>query len=151
MEKYDSRLDTKKHIKRVAFLLEIVKTHIGNRQADHDSSKLKEPEKSTFDEVTPKLKELTYGSEEYHTQLSYMGEALKHHYQMNRHHPEHFENGVNDMSLIDILEMLIDWKAASERHADGNIYTSIEHNTFRFGLNEQLRLILINTALEMGW
>lgn len=149
--KYDSRQDTKQHIERVALLLQQMISNISRRQADHDYSKLVEPEKSTFDEVTPKLRELTYGSDEYRAQLTHMKEALDHHYQMNRHHPEHFSEGVNDMTLIDVVEMLADWKAASERHADSNVYTSIEHNALRFGLSEQLRSILINTALEMGW
>jgi hypothetical protein len=47
--------------------------------------------------------------------------------------------------------MLVDWKAASERHATGDIWTSIEHNRERFGLSDQLVAILRNTAREMGW
>ena len=75
-----------------------------------------------------------------------MGPALAHHYANNRHHPEHHKNGVDDMTLIDVLEMLIDWKAASERHNDGNILKSIEKNADRFGLSPQLVKILENTA-----
>jgi hypothetical protein len=50
------------------------------------------------------------------------------------------------MNLIDLVEMLCDWKAASERHNDGNIKKSIEINTARFGLSWQLAKILENTA-----
>lgn len=53
---------------------------------------------------------------------------------------------VNDMTLVDVLEMLVDWKAASERHTDGNIRKSIEVNTERFGLSPQLATILENTV-----
>ena len=53
---------------------------------------------------------------------------------------------VNDMNLLDIVEMLCDWKAASERHNDGNIRKSIEINANRFGLSPQLVKILENTA-----
>jgi hypothetical protein len=53
---------------------------------------------------------------------------------------------VNDMSLLDMLEMLVDWKAASERHNDGNIRRSIEINANRFGLSPQLVRILENTV-----
>ena len=38
-----------------------------------------------------------------------------------------------------------------ERHADGNIWTSIDHNEQRFNLTPQLAAILRNTAKEMGW
>lgn len=45
-----------------------------------------------------------------------------------------------------LVEMFFDWKAASERHADGDIFKSIEINKERFGLSEQLAEILKNTA-----
>ena len=61
-------------------------------------------------------------------------------------HPEHFPNGILDMNLIDIVEMLCDWKAASERQEDGNLLKSIEQNAERFGYDDQLKQIFINTA-----
>jgi hypothetical protein len=80
-----------------------------------------------------------------------MKTPLEHHYAANSHHPEHFANGVAGMSLFDVVEMLMDWKAASERHADGDIWGSIVHNTERFGLEPQIADVLRNTAREMGW
>jgi len=56
------------------------------------------------------------------------------------------ELGVNGMTLIDLIEMLCDWKAASERHRDGCIRKSIEINTKRFTLSQQLAKILENTV-----
>jgi hypothetical protein len=50
------------------------------------------------------------------------------------------------MDLIDLLEMFCDWKAASERHANGNIYKSIKINKQRFNISDQLEQIFINTA-----
>ena len=58
--------------------------------------------------------------------------ALDIHYANNRHHPEHFPKGIRGMDLLDLLEMICDWKASSERHADGNIFNSIEVNQKRF-------------------
>jgi hypothetical protein len=55
------------------------------------------------------------------------------------------------MSLLDIIEMLADWKAAGERTKGGNLQTSIEFNIKRFGIGEQLAAILMNTAKELGW
>ena len=69
-----------------------------------------------------------------------------HHYANSRHHPEHFAKGILDMNLIDIVEMLCDWKAASERQKDGNLLKSIELNAARFGYDDQVKQILINTA-----
>lgn len=50
------------------------------------------------------------------------------------------------MNLLDILEMLCDWKASSERHNDGNINKSIEINANRFNMSPQLVKILENTV-----
>lgn len=61
------------------------------------------------------------------------------------------ENGVNGMSLLDVLEMLCDWKAAGERHADGSIERSLRINRDRFKIGYQLQSILENTARELGW
>ena len=50
------------------------------------------------------------------------------------------------MDLTDILEMLADWKASTERTQNGDIFKSIEINSKRFGIEPQLKQILINTA-----
>lgn len=150
-ENYDSRPDTQVHILRVRELLYIAQNKLEARGFAHDLSKLQSPEKEVFDAVTPKLKALTYGSEEYKASLVEMGVALKHHYAANSHHPEHWPNGVDDMTLLDVLEMLCDWKAATERHADGSIEKSLTHNKGRFTISDQLASILKNTAKEFGW
>lgn len=148
--KYDSRNDTLKHKSRVKQLLFEAIDEIKVRAINHDDSKLETPEKELFDEYTPKLKDCTYGSDEYKGYLKGLGEGLKHHYKYNSHHPEHYQNGVNDFDLFDLTEMLFDWKAATERHADGDIRKSIEINKERFGLSEQLCDILRNTVDRMG-
>jgi hypothetical protein len=143
---YDSSIDTLKHIKRIGNLLHKMILELLIRIDNHDSSKLKTPEKEIFDEFTPKLKDSTYGSEEYKNFLKEMKKALDNHYVLNSHHPEHYNNGINDMDLIDLLEMFCDWKAASERHSNGNIYESISINKKRFNISDQLEQILVNTA-----
>ncbi len=146
LNSYDSTSDTLKHIKRVQELLNIAAIELINRGNIHDNSKLNEPEKSEFDRLTPKLKTLTYNSQEYKDSLKELGIALKHHYENNSHHPEHYVHGINDMNLFDILEMFIDWKAASERHNNGNIWKSFDENRERFKMSDQLYWIFRNTA-----
>lgn len=148
---YDSRPDTLAHIQTVRRYLATVVKCLQNRAMDHDKSKLEDPEKATFDEFTPKLKGSTYGSEEYKGFLAAMGPALAHHYANNRHHPEHFPDGLRGMNLLDVIEMLCDWKAATERHADGNLAKSIELNQKRFGYSDETKTLLANTAKAMGW
>lgn len=134
------------HIDTVMRLLASAQIELMRRQFTHDRSKLTPPEVSTFTEFTPKLKASTYGSDEYREMLAQMKPALVHHYSNNRHHPEFFEDGVGGMNLFDILEMFIDWCAACQRHADGDINKSIEINTDRFKLSPQLTQIFKNTV-----
>lgn len=143
---YDSEADTLKHIKRVNELLIEASKELLQRAVVHDNSKLSQNEKPFFDRLTPKLKKSTYGSDEYNAFLEELKEALEHHYAWNSHHPEHYPDGLNGMNLFDLMEMFFDWKAAGERHANGNIYKSIEINKKRFGLSDQMEQILINTA-----
>lgn len=148
---YDSRPDTEAHIRRVSSLMADIALHIAMRGVRHDASKLVDPELATFDEYTPKLKASTYGTDEYKSFLVGMGEGLAHHYAENRHHPEHFDNGIDGMTLIDLVEMLVDWKAATERHDDGDLSRSLTIQQERFAISPQLSSILRNTALELGW
>jgi Family of unknown function (DUF5662) len=148
---YDSRNDTLAHIGQVQALLSDVITDLRARARAHDQSKLAEPEKSVFDVFTPKLRDSTYGSDEYKQFLAGMGEGLRHHYAVNDHHPEHHPSGIRSMDLIQLTEMLADWKAATLRHADGDLRRSISQNAERFGYGEELEHILLNTAERLGW
>ena len=146
LEQKATNHDTWKHIHRVRELLNECIVELLSRGQEHDLSKLGYPEVDLFTEYTDKLAATTYGSDEYNDFKASMRPALDHHYAKNRHHPEHFKNGVEDMNLIDILEMLMDWKASSERHHNGNIRKSIEINGNRFGLSPQLINLMENTV-----
>lgn len=148
---YDSTQDTLDHIAKVQTQIGYVVTDLIERANQHDRSKLLPPEKEVFDRVTPKLQTLTYGSDEYKASLAEMGPALKHHYNHNSHHPEFYTRGVDDMTLMDLIEMLCDWRAASMRHANGSIAKSLEINRSRFEISDQLFHVLENTALTLGW
>ena len=136
--------ETEKHIRMVRAYLRPVIEELGRRSDVHDRSKLEEPEASGFAEYGAKLEDLTYGSDEYFEVLEKL--PLDHHYQANRHHPEHFEDGIAGMHLVDLVEMFCDWLAATHRHDDGDIHDSIEQNRERFGFEEPMASILHNTA-----
>ena len=139
------------HISNVSRYLTVVIQNIMDRMNEHDISKLSAEERDIFVEYTPKLAGVVYGSEEYKQFLEEMKPALDNHYANNSHHPEHFENGISDMSLLDIIEMLIDWKASSLRTKDGNIMRSLEIQKERFKIDDQLYQIMVNTAKELGF
>lgn len=180
MAKYDSTEDTKKHKYEVAERMQVIVDEIHKRRHLHDKSKLESPEKEIFDVVTPALKGLTYGSDEYKKQLDDMKVALDHHYKHNRHHPEHFfyhecngcfsrydeepnrcpacgysqfqkRTDISKMNLVDIIEMLSDWKAATMRHDNGCILKSLEINQERFGYSDDFKKMLLNTVIYLGW
>lgn len=152
MNKYDSTKDTNEHRWSVRDKMEEMIVNQEHRAWIHDNSKLESPEKELFDEYTPKLKGLTYGSKEYFECLTNLKPALDHHYSVNRHHPEYHPNGVQDMDLCDLVELICDWKAATERHENGSIMKSIKINTERFKLDEvKLSKIFENTIKNMGW
>jgi len=167
MNKHEVEEETRKHIDTVRNLLDKVRRELADRALAHDQSKLHSPEREIFEVYTEKLKGCTYGSDEYKQFLKEMEPALEHHYFKNRHHPEHFNLQVADdfeyhergkknticcMNLIDIIEMICDWYAATKRHADGDIMKSIEINQKRFGYGDELKQIFTNTieALKDG-
>lgn len=148
---YDSRVDTLQHSLRVGeLIIEQVGRMLG-RATKHDLSKTEPPERDAFDRATPQLRTLTFGSAEYKASLADLGEALHHHYKINSHHPEHHRDGVAGMTLVDVVEMLADWKAATERHDNGDLAASLLINQERFGMSDELTAILRNTAVQLGW
>lgn len=143
----ECRLSIQAHRQKVRKYIRFFTDRLTTRGERHDLSKLEEPELSLFAQYTDCLKDITYNSPEYKQCLEALGPALDHHYKYNRHHPEYFgKNGINSMDLIDILEMLADWIASTERTQNGDIFKSIEINAERFNINDQLKQILINTA-----
>lgn len=142
---YDSKADTLEHIKKVNQFLIDASIELLKRAQNHDESKLYSPEKVLFDEMTPKLKNLVYGTDEYKASLEKLKPALNHHYRNNTHHPEHYDKGIDGMNLFDIIEMFCDWRAAGERNKDGSMEKSIEINKDRFKMSEQLVNIFKNT------
>ena len=145
---YDSRDDVLKHKERLDKSIQKLRNILNERSKTHDDSKLEPPEKEIFDKNSEKLKTLEFGSKEYNESLAEMEVALKHHYAINRHHPQHHKDGIQGMTLIDLCEMVCDWYDSASRTKDGNIYKSIEINQLKFGYSDELKRILINTIKE---
>ena len=111
----ECQVETQKHIEQVRKYIRFFTDRLTLRGVKHDAAKLESPEVELFAEYTPKLAQLEYNSEAYKQSLADLKPALDHHYATYRHHPEHFPDGINDMNLIDLVEMLADWKAARSR------------------------------------
>lgn len=142
----EATFKTMRHIETVRNYLSVCIRELLIRQELHDQSKLETPEVDAYDAITHRLRGITYGSDEYRAVLKEYKPAIDHHYQVNRHHPEFHPDGYRDMTLIDLVEMICDWRAASLRHDDGSIYQSLEINQERFGYSDELKQILRNTV-----
>lgn len=154
MSEYDSTKDTLEHIGKVRDNIDQIHWNLSKRSFEHDASKLEPPEKEGWDIATPKLKDLVYGSDEYRAALRELRPTVEHHYSVNDHHPEFYPPGIgiNGMTLMAVIEMLCDWKAASERTKQVNTFKeNLPHNFERFGIESQLAQIITNTVDFLGW
>ena len=147
----DIKRDIIDHIAVVEHYLYEVVHELRARAAAHDASKLQEPELSGYVGLSEAVCGVEYGTPEYKAVLESFGNVIRHHYQHNSHHPEYYPGGVNDMSLLDVIEMMADWRAAVDRAADGDMQKSMEISKKRFGISDQLYSILVNTVRELGW
>ena len=120
------------------------------RAHHHDMSKFGEEEFPHYANVIEEFEKFSFGSDGYNCAREKLGIALKHHYENNRHHPEHFPNGIDDMNLIDILEMICDWKSATQNHSavKGDISNSVEILSEKYKINPQLKSIIYNTLRD---
>jgi hypothetical protein len=62
--------------------------------------------------------------------------------------PQYFKNGIDDMNLIDIIEMLCDLKELAGEQDFGEI---IEHIKTKYGMSDQLSKIIQNTKQYLRW
>ena len=112
--KYDSTQDTIRHIKNINMVMSKLLEDLEHRKVNHDHSKLESPEREGYNEFIPKLKTAKYGSAEYNNiRKEMMDTCLGHHYEVNRHHPEHFARGIKDFTIVDLVEYFSDTFAAS--------------------------------------
>jgi hypothetical protein len=127
-------------------LLKFILEELDERAIQHDKSKLEDPEKPYFDIWTPRIQEAGLGSDLYKYFLEQLKPALIHHYRVNRHHFQHFGNGINGMTITDLSEVLWDWNATCDRHEDGNIYYSIDYLSKEHGYSKEMVKVLSNTC-----
>jgi len=151
-EMMPSTEDTKAHQMIVQRLLTTVATELMERARVHDASKLEEPEKSGYDELVTKLKGVKYGTDEYHRIIDGVRPAVDHHKSVNRHHPEFHDDGIWGMTLVDLVEMLCDWRAAGLRDPEnpGDIRKSLDHAFERQRIPRPIYRILLN-QIDAWW
>ena len=141
----ESVVETLRHQKQIRILGDLFIKSLTERLQSHDDTKLESPEIEGFDAMANTIDNITYGSEADKAAKELLSVALTHHYARERHHPEHFDNGIEDMNLVDLVEHFLDCMASSLRHNDGNFRKSLETNQKRFGYSVELTKIFGNT------
>lgn len=135
---------TLQHRKDVCTVLDKIIIDLKERGKIHDESKLQNEEAPIYAMVDKKFEGVEYNSKEYKEILKELNVALEHHYESNSHHPEHYENGIEDMDLIDLIEMFADWTASAKRKNE-NLAEGIDINEKKFNISKQLISIFKNT------
>lgn len=139
--------DVVKHRENVKNRLMFLADELYKRAEHHDDSKLAYPEIEWLIEMD-KEPRYDYGTPEYFDKMKRWQKFFDHHYKNNRHHPDHFTNGIDDMNLVDLCEYVIDIISYfNELHVHDALET-INKQSGRFGFDEQLEQILKNTLLN---
>lgn len=139
------------HRNNVSVNLDDIIYELKKRSKLHDLSKLNEIEFDSFVQTRPKFEKCDYCSKEYQECIVEIQPAINHHYGDNRHHPEHYRNGFSDMNLIDILEMLADWRAASKRSPNLDFKDSLSTCFEKYKISDDMQRHVINTLEYLGW
>lgn len=104
------------------------------RGNEHDNSKFDTEEFIRLSRILKSRKCFT----DAHTKLSKDERvAIKYHWDHNRHHPEYFEDS-NEMSELDILEMVCDWYARSIQYKTDFIPFVEERQSNRFKFDSEI-------------
>lgn len=117
------------------------------RSIVHDVSKFQEDEFDGFVEADAMSLYKEYGSSDYHKKLK-ENKGIALHLSRNTHHPEFYPNGISDMTFLDIVEMVIDWKSASETYGN-DFMGSIDYSIKRFGADEKQAWLIRQIAKDL--
>lgn len=137
----------KRHIDRVRKHLLTFILLLQVRAQRHDYSKLQEPEINWWKDMD-KEPRYAYGTPEYVAKMRRWKFVFDHHYKHNRHHPEHFEFGVQGMNLVDVIEMLCDWIGYRDKISITEAISTVEQQMERYGFSEDLSCIIKNTLID---
>jgi hypothetical protein len=139
------------HVSEVRENIASVNAELVRRGIAHDRTKFQALEFDAFVSTRDAFKKANYGTPEYQACVDAVKPAVDHHHGNNRHHTSYHENGVNDMSLIDIVEMICDWKAASRRSPDKKFIDTLDYAFDKYGIDSQLQGIIRNTLRDLAW
>lgn len=142
-----SMLRIQNHISGVRRRVTLVCTALMNRAITHDNSKYSEKELNAHISMTDEMDGVKYGTDTYYAIKRRYESLSAEHSANNRHHPEHHPNGIDDMNLVDVIEMLCDWLTGSE-NTGTPVERSLEINEEHYNVSPQLMNLLRNTIRD---
>jgi len=143
--------DLMMHISEVRRNLALIQSNLEGRGIVHDLSKLTEIEFDAFVSTRPEFEKANFGTPEYQECVDAIRPAIDHHHFNNRHHTQFFTNGFADMNLLDILEMLADWQAASRRSPNLTFKDSLPRAFKQYSIPENMQKHILSTLTDLGW
>lgn len=114
--------------------LHAVASELERRAILHDESKLRPDELEGFVRINRTAREHPYGSAEYVESMTAekgLDGCIGLHYSRNSHHPEHHPHE-RDMGWLDVIEMVLDWKAAADAYGHYGLRESLPKHRDRF-------------------
>ena len=142
-----SMLRIQDHISGVRRRVTLVCTALMNHAIIHDNSKYSEQELNAHISMADEMDGIKYGTDTYYAIKQKYESLSAEHFANNRHHPEHHPNGIDDMNLVDVIEMLCDWLTGSE-NTGTPVERSLEINEKRYHVSPQLMKLLKNTIRD---
>ena len=127
-----------RHRETVADHLHGLADYFRARAREHDRSKLQFDEFEGFARINKTARNHAYGTPEYTESLASEnkeGGCIALHFSRNAHHPE-FHQKPGFMGLLDLIEMVIDWKAAADTYGTNTLRASIKIQRARFDFDD---------------
>jgi hypothetical protein len=122
------------HRDAVRLNMQRLRHEIERRALAHDLTKISLDELGGFVRINRTAREHPYGSDEYRDSMEReKGEdgCITLHYARNSHHPEYHAQPA-DMGFLDVIEMVLDWKAAADTYGKQTLRGSLPHHRERF-------------------
>jgi len=138
------------HRQSVKLGLQRISDILVNRGDLHDIDKFEEAMFEDFYLNIPKFTNVSFGEIEWENAMESI-KTMNNHYAVSPHHIQHYPNGINGVNLIDLLEMIVDWKSANNAYGDVKLSEALIIQKKRFGIDDQLYKIIVNTAKILGY
>lgn len=126
-----------RHRDTVRMNIQRLTQELDRRALTHDLSKLSKDEIGGFARINRAAREHPYGSPEYRESMRREkgpDGCITLHFSRNSHHPE-FHADPQSMGFLDIVEMVLDWKAAADTYGQNTLREGLAVQRDRFAFS----------------